>query len=127
MGNDHQLGLLLLDQLGHRVGTGGHIAGLLLGLHILALGLSLGDLLQAQLLGQRRLGAVLLQQLEQLHGGGLVQSLAELVDWWWDLQALLEHSLLTLHPDVFGPANETGQIALGLHILACKMREYVYI
>jgi len=118
VGNDHQLGLLLLDELGDRVGTSGHVAGLLLGLHILALGLGLGDLLQALLLGQRRLGAVLLQQLEQLHGGGLVQSLAELVNWWGDLQALLEHSLLALDPDVFGPTDEAGQIALGLHVLA---------
>lgn len=64
MSDDNQLSFLLLNELGNRVGTGRNIAGLLLGLNFLALGLGLSQLLQALLLGQRGLWAVLLQQLE---------------------------------------------------------------
>lgn len=64
MGDDNQLSFLLLNELGNSVGTGSNIAGLLLGLNLLALSLGLSQLLQALLLGQWRLWAVLLQQLE---------------------------------------------------------------
>lgn len=64
MSDDNQLSFLLLNELGNSVGTGGNIAGLLLGLNLLTLSLGLSQLLQALLLGQWRLWAVLLQQLE---------------------------------------------------------------
>lgn len=118
MSDDDQLCLLLFDELGDGVGTGADEDWLLLGLHFLALGLGFGDLLQTLLLGQWRLWAVLLQQLEQLNGILLVQGLAELVDWWWDFQALLQNGLLALNADVFRPANEARQITFWLDVLS---------
>lgn len=120
MSDDDQLGLLLLHQLGDSVRSGPDEGWLLLGLHLLALltlSLGLGQLLQTLLLSQSRLGPILLQQLERLDGGGLVQGLGELMDWWWHLQTLLENGLLALDADVLGPSNETRQIALGLNVL----------
>lgn len=64
MSDDYQLGFLLLHQLGDGVGTATDKVRLLLGLDILTLGLGLGDLLQALLLGQSGLRTVLLQQFE---------------------------------------------------------------
>lgn len=119
MSDDHQLGFLLLDQLGDGVGAGLQEVRLLLRLHLLALGLGLSDLLQALTLGERRLRTVLVQQLEQLHGGLLVQRLRELVHWRRHLQTLLEDGLLALHTDVLRPAHEAGQVALRLDVLAC--------
>lgn len=116
--DDHELSLLLLDQLGDGVGSGTQEVGLLLRCHFLALSLGLSDLLQALGLGQWRLWAVLVEQLEQLNGGLLVQSLGELVDWGRDSQTLLENGLLALDADVLGPSDETGQITLGLDVLA---------
>lgn len=118
MSDDDQGGLLLLDQLGHGVGAGTQGGGLLLGWHILAGLLGLSGGLQAVLLGQLRLGTVLLEQLEQLDGGLFVRGLGELVHWRRDLQTLLQHGLVALHTDVLGPTHEAAQVALGLNILA---------
>lgn len=118
MSDDDQLSFLLLNQFGDGVCTGANKAGLLLGLDILALSLSFSNLLQALLLGNGGFRAVFLQQLEHLDGGGFVKSLAELVDWWRNLQALLQNSLLALHTDVLGPFDETGQVTFGLDVLA---------
>lgn len=118
--DDDQRSFLLLDQLGHGVGSGTQGGGLLLGGHLLAGLLGLSGGLQAVLLGQLRLGTVLLQELEQLHGGLFVGSLGELVHWWGHLQTLLQDSLVALHTNVLGPAHEPAQVALGLHILTCK-------
>lgn len=49
----------------------------------------------------------------------LVQSLRELVDWWWNLQALLQDCLVTLDANVLGPSHETGQVTFWLNILSC--------
>ena len=118
MSNYHQLSFLLLNQLGNGVGTGTHKCGLLLGLNLLALNLGLGQLLQALLLGQSRFWAAFLQQLEHFHGCGLVQSLAELMNWWWNFQASLQDGLLALNANVLGPTHKTRQITLGLNILS---------
>lgn len=48
-----------------------------------------------------------------------VQSLTELVDWWGDLQALEQDSLLALEADVLGPADKPAEIPLGLNVLTC--------
>lgn len=117
MGDDDQLGFLLLNQLSDGVCAGLQEIWLLLGGDFLSLSLGLSNLLQSLFLGQRRLGSVFLQQLEQLHGSLFVQGLAELVNWWWNFQALLEDSLLPLDADVFGPSHEPGEITLGLDVL----------
>lgn len=118
MSDDDELSFLLLNQLGDGVGSSPEEVGLLLGWHFLALSLGLSDLLQTLGLGQWRFWTVLVEQLEQLDGGLLVQGLGELVDWGRDSQTLLENSLLTLDSDVLGPSDETGQITLGLDVLA---------
>lgn len=120
MRDDDQRSFLLLDQLGHRVGSRAQSGGLLLGWHVLAGLLGLSGGLQAVLLGQLRLGPVLLEQLEQLHGSLFVGGLGELVHWGRHLQTLLQHGLVALHTDVLGPAHEPAQVALGLNILACN-------
>lgn len=49
-----------------------------------------------------------------------VKYLAELVDHWWDLQALLEDGALALEADIFGPLDEAGQITLWLDVATWK-------
>lgn len=65
-----------------------------------------------------RFGTVLVQETEQLTGGVLVEGVVELVESRRDLEALVEHDLLALQADVFGPLHEVGEVALGLHIAA---------
>jgi len=48
----------------------------------------------------------------------LIQSLGELVDWWWDLQPCLQNGLLPLEADVLGPFDEVAQVPLRLDVLA---------
>lgn len=127
MSDDDQLGLLLFYQFGDGVGSGFNETGLLLGLNILALSLGFSDLLQALLLGNGGFWAVFLQQLEHLDSGGLVKSLAELMDWWRNLQTLLQNSLLALDADVLGPFHKTGQVTFGLNVLACKRTMVVIV
>jgi len=47
----------------------------------------------------------------------LVQSLGELVDWWWDLQPGLQNGLLPLEADILGPFDEVAQVPLRLNVL----------
>ena len=49
---------------------------------------------------------------------GAVKGGLELVDRGRDLQTGLQNGLLTLKADVFGPFDETAQVALGLDVLA---------
>ena len=49
----------------------------------------------------------------------LKSHLAELVDHWGHLEALLENGTLTLDADILGPLDEAGQVALGLDVAAC--------
>jgi hypothetical protein len=65
-------------------------------------------------------GAVLVEELEQLGGGVLVQSVGELGNGRGDLQALAEDDLLALKADILGPLDETGEVSLGLNVLAFK-------
>mmetsp|Transcript_33515 Transcript_33515/g.84130 ORF Transcript_33515/g.84130 Transcript_33515/m.84130 type:complete len:236 (-) Transcript_33515:19-726(-) len=64
------------------------------------------------------LRAVLITELESTGSDGLVNSVVELVDGNRDLEALQEHTLLTLKLDVARPAHETCEIALRLDITA---------
>lgn len=52
--------------------------------------------------------------------GVAVKSGSELVDGWWNLQALLENSGLTLETDVLWPFDESGDVLLWLDVLSCK-------
>jgi hypothetical protein len=134
-----QLGFLLLDQLGDGVGTRLDLVLFPEWRQILAIGLGLGGNLQTVDFSHTGLWAVLFDQLEQLHGCGenqifieidfhgilielltglFVQSLRELVDWWWNLQTLLQNGLVALDAHIFGPTHETGQVTFGLDVLA---------
>ena len=46
-----------------------------------------------------------------------VDRVIELVDWRWNLQSLLEHTLLPLHTDISGPFHKTAQVTGWLDIL----------
>lgn len=56
---------------------------------------------------------VLVEQLEQLGSGVLVQSVGELGNCGRDLESLVENDLLSLKSDVCGPFDESGQVSLG--------------
>lgn len=55
--------------------------------------------------------------MKTLTGLSVERAAAELVDWRWDLQTLVQHGTLTLETNVSRPAHETGEITLRLHIL----------
>ena len=65
-----------------------------------------------------RLGSVLIEKLEQLCGGVLVEGVRKLSDRGWDLESLVQDDLLALQADVFGPLDEAGHVPCGLNILA---------
>lgn len=106
MSDDDELSFLLLHQLGDGVAAGSQGVWLLGWCLILASDLSFGLRLQAGALLQLCLRTILLQDLEELDGGLLVQSLRELVNWWRDLQALLQNCLVALDADVLRPSDE---------------------
>ena len=68
VGNDHELGLLLLDESGDSVDSVSHDGSPLARSVLLALGAGGGALPQALLLGLLGLGPVLVHELEQLGG-----------------------------------------------------------
>ena len=68
IGDDHELGLLLLDEGGDGVDSVSHDGSPLAGSVLLALGAGGGALPQPLLLGLLGLGPVLVHQLEQLGG-----------------------------------------------------------
>lgn len=63
---------------------------------------------------------VLVQELEQLCSGVLVQSVRELGDGRRDLETLAEDDLLALKADIFGPLHEAGEILLRLNVLTYR-------
>lgn len=107
MRDDDELGFLLFDQLGDGVATSSQGVWSLGWCLFLAGDLRFSLCLKTSALLQLCLWAVLLQELEELDGGLLVQCLRELVDWWWDLEALLQDCLVALDADVFRPSHET--------------------
>jgi len=114
--DDNKVGLLRLDE-----GNGVVEAVLdeqgLLGLLVLGLLVS-GSSVQTSLLLLLGLWAVLVQKLEELGRGVLVEGVRELGDCWGDLEALVENDLLPLKTDVFGPLDETSKVGLGADVLA---------
>ena len=112
VGNDNQLGLVLLNKSGNVVKTKLDEHGLGAGLGILGLGSSL----EALFLVGPGLRSVLSEQLEKLVGLVLVKSRLELGNGWGNLKTLHKNSLLSLDTDVARPLDHTGKIALGLDI-----------
>lgn len=120
-GDDDEAGLLGLDQGNAVVETVLDEEGLLavsLGVGLLAVGDVLGGSIETGLLLLLGLGAVLVEELEQVGGGVLVQGVGELGDRGGDLQALVKDDLLALEADVLGPLDEAAQVTRGLDVLA---------
>ena len=115
--DDDEGSLLGLDEGGDVVDTVLDDEGLL--------GLGLGTLLdlsgsssgQTLLLLDAGLGAVLVDELEQLGGSVLVKNLGELVQCWGDLETLVQDLALALEANVFGPLDVTREILDGLDVL----------
>lgn len=119
VGDQDQGGLLVLNQANNVVETVLDSVGLLGNILLLLALLDGGSLLQETLLLlDLGLGTVLVKELEGLGGGVLVQDLLELGDRRRDLQAHVEDLLLALETDILGPLHHTGDIALGLDVLA---------
>lgn len=78
----------------------------------------LGSRRQARLFFLLGLGAVLVQELEQVGRGVLVEHAGELVDGRRDLEPLLEDGLLALQADVLGPLDVAREVAGRLDVLA---------
>ena len=62
------------------------------------------------------LRAILVHKPDQLSSLLALKGLLELVNGWGNLQALLQHCLLTLETHILGPSQEPAQITLGLNI-----------
>ncbi len=75
--------------------------------------------LETGLLLNLRLGAVLVQELEQLSSSVLVQSVSELRDRRRNLETLVQDGLLALEADIFRPFHEASEVSLGTDVLAC--------
>lgn len=118
VGDQNERSLLVLDQANNVVETVLDSVGLLADLLLLLALLDGGSLLEETLLllglGLR---AVLVEELESLGGGVLVENVLELSQGRGNLQAELEDLLLALEADVLGPLNHAGDIALGLDVL----------
>ena len=115
--NDDEGSLLGLNQSGDVVDTVLDDERLL-GLGLLTLlDLSGGSSGQTLLLLDAGLGAVLVDELEQLSGSVLVQDLGELVQSWGNLETLVQDLALTLEANIFGPLDIAGKILDGLDIL----------
>ncbi len=115
MSDDDEEGLLVLNEGGDVVDSVLDVEGL----GSLVLGIRGGSLLlglsaKTLALGNMGLGAVLVEQLEDLSGKVLVGSLGELVDRWGDLQTLVEHTLLALKTNVLWPLGDTAEVTNGL-------------
>jgi hypothetical protein len=119
VGNDDEGGLLGLNESNDVVETVLGEQGLLgvVGLLVLAsVGSGSGE---TGLLLLLRLGAVLVEELEQLGSSVLVEGVGELSDGRGNLEALVQDDLLALQADVFGPLDEAGEVTGGLDVLAC--------
>ena len=119
VGDEDESGLLGLNEGDNVVETVLDDVGLLADVLLLLALLNGGSLLEETLLllglGLR---AVLVEELESLGGGVLVQDVLELGERRGNLQAHLEDLLLALKTDVLGPLDEAGQVALRLNVLA---------
>ena len=127
VGDDDERRLLGLNESNAVVQAVLDKEGLLLrlGLSLLLLSGGLGGSLEASLLLLLRLGAVLVQELEQLSSSVLVESVGELSDGRGDLETLVEDNLLALKANIFGPLDEASQVGLGLDILAYYCNQFL--
>lgn len=120
-GDDNEAGLLGLDQGNTVVETVLDKEGLLavsLGVGLLAVSDVLGSGVETTLLLLLGLGAVLVEQLEQVGGGVLVEGVGELGNRGGDLQALVKDNLLALETNILGPLGEAREVTDGLDVLA---------
>lgn len=119
VGDEDQGSLLVLNKADDVVETVLDDVGLLGDILLLLALLDGGSLLEETLLllglGLR---AVLVEELEGLGGGVLVEDVLELGDRRGDLQAHVEDLLLALEAHILGPLDHAGDIALGLDVLA---------
>lgn len=84
---------------------------------LLAFTHSRGLLVQTFLLVRLGLGSVLVEELEELRGSVAIESVAELRNRWWDLQAHVEDFALALETDVRRPFHHAREVATGLDVL----------
>ena len=119
VGDQNERGLLVLDQTDNVVETVLDVVGLL-GDILLLLALSDSGSLSVETLLLLGLGlrAVLVEELEGLSSGVTVKGALELRDGWRNLEAHVQDLLLALKTDILGPLDETGEVTLGLDVLA---------
>jgi hypothetical protein len=121
VGDDDEVGLLVLDERDDVVETGLDEEGLLGLVELLAggdVGGVGGEALLLLLLG---LTLVLVGEAEELGSGVLVKDLSELGDRRGGLEALVEDDLLALETNVLGPLDEASKVGSGADGLACTM------
>lgn len=115
VGDHNQLGLLLLDKLGHMVDS--HLdTHRLLGGSVSAGSLGLCGVSEALGLLGLALWLELVEQTEELASLALVESALELVDCWGQLEALVQNAAGALQTDVLGPLDEAGQVTTGADV-----------
>lgn len=118
VGDEDERSLLVLDQTDNVVETILGSVGLLGNILLLLALLDSSSLLQETLLllglGLR---AVLVEELESLGGGVLVEDVLELGKSRRNLQTHLKDLLLALEADILGPLDHTAHVTLGLDIL----------
>jgi len=119
VGDEDEGSLLVLNQANNVVETVLDNVGLLGDILLLLALLDGGGLLEETLLllglGLR---PVLVEELESLGSGVLVENLLELGDRRGDLQAQVEDLLLALEADILRPLHHAREVALGLDVLA---------
>lgn len=119
VGDEDERSLLVLNQANNVVETVLDSVGLLADILLLLALLDGGSLLEETLLllglGLR---SVLVEELESLGSGVAVEDVLELGERGRNLQAHLKDLLLSLEADILGPLNHTGDISLGLDVLA---------
>ena len=119
VGDEDERGLLVLNETNNVVEAVLDNVGLLADILLLLALLDGGGLLEKTLLLLGLgFGAVLIEELESLGSGVLVEDVLELGDRRGDLEAEVENLLLALETDVLGPLHHARQVALGLDVLA---------
>jgi len=117
MGDDNQLGTVRLNEGCDVVDSRDDGKRALDGVQRLTLGLGFSKLGEALLLLELGLGAVLVEQAEQLKGVVLGQHSFELSNCGGNLKTLLKDSLLSLNPYALGPLHEASEVTLGEDVI----------